>query len=71
VSQGVRKRVEEIFGWIKTVGNSRRTRGMARSIFAAYPVSAAVLSSTLRVLPARIGNAQSRADRRFGRFSTL
>ena len=26
VSQRVRKRVEEIFGWIKTVGNFRRTR---------------------------------------------
>ena len=26
VSQRIRKRVEEIFGWIKTVGNFRRTR---------------------------------------------
>jgi Transposase DDE domain len=26
MSQRVRKRVEEIFGWIKTVGNFRRTR---------------------------------------------
>src|ERR1700734_3981777 len=38
VSQRVRKRVEEIFGWIKTVGNFRRTRyrGVERTRFAAY-----------------------------------
>jgi hypothetical protein len=30
VSQRVRKRVEEIFGWIKTVGNFRRTRYRGR-----------------------------------------
>ena len=26
VSQRVRKRVEEVFGWIKTVGNFRKSR---------------------------------------------
>jgi IS5 family transposase len=38
----VRKRVEEIFGWIKTVGNFRRTRyrGLERTQFAAYLVGA-------------------------------
>ena len=38
-----RKRVEEIFGWIKTVGNFRRTRyrGVERTTFAAYMVGAA------------------------------
>jgi IS5 family transposase len=43
VSQRIRKRVEEIFGWIKTVGNFRRTRyrGVARTSFAAYLVGAA------------------------------
>jgi transposase len=43
VSQRVRKRVEEIFGWIKTVGNFRRTRyrGVERTGFAAYLVGAA------------------------------
>jgi transposase len=43
VSQRVRKRVEEIFGWIKTVGNFRRTRyrGLERTSFAAYLVGAA------------------------------
>ena len=43
VSQRVRKRVEEIFGWIKTVGNFRRTRyrGVQRTSFAAYLVGAA------------------------------
>lgn len=43
LSQRVRKRVEEIFGWIKTVGNFRRTRyrGIERTSFAAYLVAAA------------------------------
>src|SRR5258708_1924429 len=38
VSQRLRKRVEEIFGWMKTVGNFRRTRlkGRSRTQFAAY-----------------------------------
>src|SRR5580698_10019536 len=37
LSQRVRKRVEEIFGWIKTVDNFRRTRyrGVERTSFAA------------------------------------
>jgi hypothetical protein len=41
VSQRARKRVEEIFGWIKTVGNFRRTRyrGVERTTFAAYLVA--------------------------------
>src|SRR6202049_2890114 len=49
VSQRVRKRVEEIFGWIKTVGNFRRTRyrGVERTSFAAYLVGAA--SNLLRL----------------------
>jgi transposase len=43
LSQRVRKRVEEIPGWTKTVGNFRRTRyrGVARTSFAAYLVAAA------------------------------
>ena len=43
VSQRIRKRVEEIFGWTKTVGNVRRTRykGLARTQLAAYLVGAA------------------------------
>jgi transposase len=42
-SQRIRKRVEEIFGWVKTVGGFRRTRyrGMARTRFASYLVAAA------------------------------
>jgi hypothetical protein len=38
VSQRVRKRVEKIFGCIKTVGNFRRTRyrGVERTSFAAF-----------------------------------
>jgi hypothetical protein len=48
VSQRVRKRVEEIFGWIKTVGNFRRTRyrGVERTRFAAYLVGAAYTTSS-------------------------
>ncbi len=43
VSQVIRKRVEEIFGWMKTIGGFRRTRfrGVARTQFAAYLVGAA------------------------------
>jgi IS5 family transposase len=43
ISQRVRKRVEEIFGWCKTAGNFRKTRfkGRARNQMAAYLVGAA------------------------------
>lgn len=43
VSQRKRKLVEEVFGWMKTVGNFRRTRlkGRALTQFAAYVVGAA------------------------------
>ncbi len=43
VNQRIRKRVEEIFGWIKAVGNIRRTRyrGVERTSLAAYLVGAA------------------------------
>jgi len=43
VSQVIRKRVEEIFGWTKTVANFRRTRfrGLARTQLASYLVGAA------------------------------
>lgn len=43
VSQRVRKRVEEIFGWMKTVGGFRRTRykGRDRTQMAAWLVGAA------------------------------
>ena len=43
VCQRIRKRVEEIFGWAKTVGVFRRTRfrGSARTPMAAYIVGAA------------------------------
>jgi transposase len=43
VSQRVRKRIEEIFGWMKTVGGLRRTRfkGVAKTQLAAYFVGAA------------------------------
>lgn len=43
ISQRFRKRVEEIFGWEKTVGNFRKTRyrGQARTQLASYFVGAA------------------------------
>src|SRR5579863_501463 len=43
ISQRIRKRVEEIFGWTKTVANFRRTRfkGRERTSLASYLVGAA------------------------------
>jgi IS5 family transposase len=43
VSQRLRKRVEEIFGWLKTVGNFRKTRykGREKTQLAAYLTGAA------------------------------
>jgi transposase len=43
VSQRIRKRVEEIFGWMKTIGGFRRTRfrGLARTGLAGYLVATA------------------------------
>jgi transposase len=43
ISQRIRKRIEEVFGWMKTVGNFRRTRyrGMDRTQLASYFVGAA------------------------------
>ena len=43
LSQRIRKRVEEVFGWMKTVGGFRRTRyrGVARTRFAGYLVATA------------------------------
>jgi transposase len=43
VSQRVRRRIEEIFGWIKTVGGFRKTRyrGLERVDFAGYLVATA------------------------------
>jgi IS5 family transposase len=43
ISQRVRKRVEEIFGWMKTVGGFRKTRyrGVRRTQFAGYLVGCA------------------------------
>jgi IS5 family transposase len=43
VSQRIRMRIEEIFGWMKTVANFRRTRyrGVRRTQFAAFLVATA------------------------------
>jgi transposase len=55
ISQRVRKRVESIFGWMKTTGNFRRTRwkGVERTQLAAYFVGAAYnLLRMARLMPA-------------------
>jgi transposase len=43
ISQRIRKRVEEVFGWIKTVGNFRKTRyiGLGANQVAAYVLASA------------------------------
>ncbi|MGN2393411.1 transposase, partial [Pelomicrobium sp. G1] len=43
MSQRKRKRIEEIFGWVKTVGGLRKSRfiGIAQTQLAAYLVGAA------------------------------
>jgi transposase len=54
ISQRVRKRVEEIFGWMKTVGGFRKTRfrGIERTQFAGYLVGCAYnLVRLSRLLP--------------------
>jgi hypothetical protein len=55
IGQRIRKRVEEIFGWAKTVGGFRRTRfqGRRRTQLAAYMVGAAYnLIRLIRLVPA-------------------
>jgi IS5 family transposase len=43
ISQRIRKRVEEVFGWVKTVGAFRKTRyvGFGANQVAAYMLAAA------------------------------
>jgi len=55
VSQRIRKRVEEIFGWMKTVGGFRRTRyrGVDRTGLAGYLVATAYNLARLSRLLAR------------------
>src|SRR6187455_2465132 len=55
VSQRIRKRVEEIFGWLKTVGGFRRTRyrGLDRTGLAGYLVATAYNLVRLSRLTAR------------------
>jgi transposase len=55
VSQRIRKRVEEIFGWMKTVGGFRRTRyrGLERTGLAGYLVATAYNLARLSRLLAR------------------
>jgi IS5 family transposase len=55
ISQRIRKRIEEIFGWAKTVEGFRKTRyrGVDRTQLAAYFVGAAYnLVRMARLLPA-------------------
>jgi transposase len=54
LSQRIRKRVEEIFGWMKTIGGFRRTRyrGLDRTGLAGYLVATAYNLVRLARLPA-------------------
>lgn len=55
ISQRIRKRVEEIFGWAKTVGGFRKTRfkGKRRTQDSAYIVGAAYnLTRMMKLIPA-------------------
>ena|SRR5215207_713832 len=56
ISQRIRPRVEEIFGWMKTVGGFRRTRyrGLARTQLAGYLVATAYnLVRMVRLVPSQ------------------
>jgi transposase len=55
ISQRIRKRVEEVFGWLKTVGGFRRTRyrGLDRTGLAGYLVATAYNLVRLSRLAAR------------------
>ncbi len=61
VSQRIRKRVEEIFGWMKTVGGFRRTRyrGLDRTGLAGYLVATAYNLVRLSRLALRQAEAPS------------
>src|SRR5262249_31911122 len=54
ISQTKRKRIEEIFGWMKTIGGFRRTRfvGLDRTQLAAYLVATAYNLVRMARLPA-------------------
>ena len=56
ISQQIRKRIEQVFGWAKTIGGFRRTRyrGQRRTQFAAHLVGAAY--NLLRVARLRLAN---------------
>jgi transposase len=59
ISQRKRQLVEEIFGWMKTVGGFRRTRyiGLARTQLAGYFVAAAYnLVRIAKLVPATVAN---------------
>jgi IS5 family transposase len=57
ISQRIRKRVEEIFGWLKTIACFRKTRfkGKDRTQFAGYMVGAAY--NLLRIAKLRLATA--------------
>ena len=60
ISQRLRKRIEEVFGWLKTVGGFRRTRyrGLARTQLAGYLVAAAYnLVRMARLMPMQTATA--------------
>src|SRR6202521_2321825 len=62
-SQRIRKRVEEIFGWMKTVGGFRKTRsrGLERVDFEGYLVGAAYNLARLARLAILVPSGSERA----------
>jgi IS5 family transposase len=63
ISQCIRKRVEEIFGWMKTVGGFRRTRyrGLERTRLAGYLVATAYNLVRMSRLSQAVGQPVIRA----------
>ena len=57
VSQKIRKRVEEIFGWIKTVGGLRRSRYRGRERTQAWGYFVAGTYNLLRLARLELANA--------------
>jgi len=64
VSLRIRKRVEEVFGWMKTVGGLRRTRyrGVERTGLAGYLVATAYNLAKLLAEPEAASGLQDPSD---------
>ena len=73
ISQRIRKRVEEIFGWMKTTGGFRRTRylGLDKTHMAGYLVASAYnLVRMVRLVAAAVPAARPADPRRIASRGT-